>query len=71
MLTLAASTLFFTGNLSRAITVLVVAETVGKVYYHALRQATGSPLLRESGDDVSLLPMISHCILPANFPDGS
>jgi hypothetical protein len=34
------------------IIVLVVAETIGKVYYHALRQATGSPLLRRLCDQL-------------------
>src|SRR6202035_3199421 len=39
-------------GLELIITVLVVAETVGKVYYHALRQATGSPLLRRLCDQL-------------------
>jgi hypothetical protein len=35
-----------------SITVLLVAETIGKVYYRALRRATGSPLLRRICDQL-------------------
>lgn len=39
-------------GLELSITVLVIAETIGKVYYHALRRATGSALLRRLCDQL-------------------